>query len=203
VVVATFTVHVLASSGGSLSRVVGQPQTALALSGSLLKRLVWFAAAVGLVLAVVDLLVTRWAWLRRHRMSRHEVTQEHKEAEGDPQIKATRRRAHEQLLHNATVAAVRDATVLIVNPTHLAMALRYVDGEDEAPRLIGHGQGELARRMMEAARSYGVPVIRDIPLARALSELEVGDEIPEALYEAVAEILREIYAEDAQHDGEP
>jgi flagellar biosynthesis protein FlhB len=201
ILVGAFAVHVLRGSAGSLARVVGQPQAALALSGSLLHRLVWFAAGVGLGLALVDLLVTRFAWLHRHRMSRHEVAQEHKDTEGDPQIKAARRRAHEQLLMSATVAAVRDATVLVVNPTHLAMALRYVEGQDEAPKLIGHGRGELAHRMIEAARTYGVPVVRDIPLARALSELETGDEIPEALYEAVAEILREIYSDSEQHES--
>lgn len=94
------------------------------------------------------------------------------------------------------IAAVKDATVLIVNPTHLATALRYrEDEEDEAPRLLAQGQGDLAQRMIDAARAYGVPVVRDIPVARALAELEVGDEIPEQLYEAVAEILREAWAE--------
>jgi FlhB-like protein len=93
------------------------------------------------------------------------------------------------------VAAVKQATIVIVNPTHLATALHYQEEEDEAPRVVAQGQGDLARRMIEAAHAYGVPVVRDLPVARALSELEIGDEIPEELYEAVAEILREAWAE--------
>jgi FlhB-like protein len=83
--------------------------------------------------------------------------------------------------------------VVIVNPEHLATALRYVDGEDDAPKVVASGDGDLARRIQEAARAYGIPIIRDVPVARALRDLEVGDTIPEALYEAVAEILKEIY----------
>jgi flagellar biosynthesis protein FlhB len=90
------------------------------------------------------------------------------------------------------VSAVRDASVVIINPTHLACALRYDDaaGEDAAPTLVAKGSGALAQRIVEAAKLHGVPVIQDVPVARALIELEVGTEIPEALYEAVAEILR-------------
>jgi flagellar biosynthesis protein FlhB len=87
---------------------------------------------------------------------------------------------------------VKDATVVVVNPTHLASALRYREDEDEAPRVVAQGKGELARRIVEAARAYGVPCVRDVPVAHALAELETGDEIPEVLYEAVAEILREL-----------
>jgi len=97
------------------------------------------------------------------------------------------------MLAAATINAVKDATVVIVNPEHLATALRYVEGEDDAPRVVASADGELAQQIQEAARAYGIPIVRDVPVARALSELEVGDTIPEALYEAVAEILREIW----------
>jgi flagellar biosynthesis protein FlhB len=86
-----------------------------------------------------------------------------------------------------------------VNPTHLATALRYDEGEgDEAPVVVANGEGDLAKRIVEAAHAYGVPVVRDVPLARALAELEIGEQIPEALYEAVAEILREAWEEQAR-----
>jgi type III secretion protein U len=82
-----------------------------------------------------------------------------------------------------------------VNPTHLACALRYDEKEgDQAPVVVASGEGDLAARIVQAAHDYGVPVVRDVPLARALVELDVGDVIPEALYEAVAEILREIWS---------
>ncbi len=150
-------------------------------------------AAIALALGALDLLVVRRSFSRKHRMSHDEVRREHKESEGDPELKAARRRAHQEVLNQASIHAVRNASVVIVNPTHLATALRYDDAEDEAPRVLAHGDGELARRMIEAAQAWGVPVVRDIPLARALAELETGDEIPEALYEAVAEILRSVW----------
>jgi flagellar biosynthesis protein FlhB len=168
-----------------------------ALGAVLLERLVWGAALVGLGLAGLDWLVTFQAWQRRLRMSRDEIRREHREAEGDPELKAARRRAHEEALRGATILAVKDATVLVVNPTHLATALSYHDQEDDAPRVVAQGRGELAQRMIEAAHAYGVPVVRDVPVAQALGDLEVGDQIPEALYEAVAEILR-----DAWEQGE-
>jgi flagellar biosynthesis protein FlhB len=161
--------------------------------------LVWRAAFVGLALGVVDLLVTRRAWLRRLRMSKDEVRREHKESEGDPHVKAARRRAYEELLAQATVASVRTASVVVVNPTHLACALRYEEpqqgqeedgaGGDRAPVVIAHGEGDLAARIVRAAHDYSVPVVRDVPLARALVELPLGQAIPESLYEAVAAVL--------------
>jgi flagellar biosynthetic protein FlhB len=196
-VVGWFAIGLLVEQSRTLARAVGDPARGLHLAAALTERLVWLAAWVGLTLGAVDLLFVRRAWIRRLMMSLQEVKQELRESEGDPQLKAARRRAHEELINSASLAAVKDATLLVTNPTHLAMALRYVDG-DEAPRLIGHGRGELAKKMVEAARAFGVPVIRDIPLARALSELQVGDEIPEALYEAVAEILRAVWNETDQ-----
>jgi flagellar biosynthesis protein FlhB len=161
------------------------------------KSIGWSAVLVGLGLGAVDLAVSRHAFLTRHRMTKDEVRREHREAEGDPELKAKRRRAHQEALTGSILNAVKDATVVVVNPTHLANALRYVDGEDAAPRVVAAGQGELARRIIEAARAYGIPCIQDVPVARALSELDIGDEIPEALYEAVAEILREVMERNA------
>lgn len=170
----------------------GRGEAVAALSWLLGRRLLWGAALVGLLLGAVDYFFVRRAWLSRHRMSKDEVKREHRESEGDPEIKAARRRAHQEALAGSMIAAVKDATVLIVNPTHLATALRYQDGEDEAPSVLAHGEGDLAQRMIDAAHAYGVPVVRDVPVAHALRELSLGDEIPEALYEAVAEILREL-----------
>jgi flagellar biosynthesis protein FlhB len=194
-VVGWLAVRLLLDGAADLARSVGNVAGATALAGDLVVRLGWIAALVGLSLGAVDLLVSHRAWLVRHRMTKDEIRREFKESEGDPELKAARKRQHQELLAGSMIAAVKDATVLIVNPTHFATALHYVEDEDEAPRVVAQGQGELARRMIDAARAYGVPVVRDVPVARALSELEVGDEIPEALYEAVAEILRELWAE--------
>jgi type III secretion protein U len=177
-----------------VAAMVGRGEAVATLSWLLARPLLWGAATVGLVLGAADYFFVRRAWLRRHRMTKDEVKREYRESEGDPEVKAARRRAHQEALAGSMIAAVKDATVLVVNPTHLATALRYRDAEDDAPSVLAHGEGDLAQRMIEAAHAYGVPVVRDVPVAHALRELQLGDEIPEALYEAVAQILRELVA---------
>lgn len=181
----------------SIGSTTGEPEAAAALAAYLSRRVLWLGTGVSVALALVDVFVTRHLWLRRNRMSKDEVKREHKESEGDPHLKQERKRAHHEMLNHAAVLSVKDANVVVVNPTHLATALRYEDDQDEAPVVVAQGQGELARQIVDAARAYGIPVVRDVPVARALRELEVGDEIPEELYEAVAEILKELW----EHDG--
>jgi flagellar biosynthesis protein FlhB len=192
-VVAWYAWTLLTSHAVDFAESSGNAYAAVPLIDALARKLGWAAAAVGLVLGLADLVIVRRAWRQRHRMSKDEVRREYRESEGDPELKAKRKRAHQEALAGSIVNAVKDATVVIVNPTHLACALRYVEAEDGAPTLVAQGQGELARRIVEAAHAYGIPCVRDIPVARALAELEIGDEIPEALYEAVAEILREVF----------
>lgn len=177
---------------GDVANTVGQREAVATTAWLLGRQLLWGAAVVGLVLGALDYFFVRRAWLKRHRMSKDEVKREHRESEGDPEVRAARRRAHQEALAGSMIAAVKDATVLIVNPTHLATALRYQEDEDEAPTVLAHGEGELAQRLIEAAHAYNVPVVRDVPIAHALRELELGEQIPEALYEAVAEVLREL-----------
>lgn len=177
---------------GDMANTAGRAEAVAAASWLLGRRLLWGVALVGLVLGGVDYFFVRRAWLARHRMSKDEVKREHRESEGDPEVRAARRRAHQEALAGSMIAAVKDATVLLVNPTHLATALRYQVDEDEAPTVVAHGEGDLARRLIEAAHAYNVPVIRDVPLAHALRELQLGEQIPEGLYEAVAEVLREL-----------
>ena len=97
------------------------------------------------------------------------------------------------MLAAASALSVKNASVVIVNPTHLACALRYdAESGDEAPVVVASGEGYVAQQIVRAARDYGVQIIENVSLARALRELEIGDSIPEALYETVAEVLREI-----------
>ena len=174
-----------------LAHASGQIDVAAGLAGSLATHLLRMAASVALGLGVVDLVVTRRSWMSRLRMSKDENKREHKESEGDPEVKAARDRAQHEVMAAVVLAKVKEATVVVVNPTHLACALRYDEKEgDGAPVVVASGQGDMAARIVQAANAYGVPVLRDVPLARALIELEVGDVIPEALYEAVAEILK-------------
>jgi len=195
--VSYFALRQLSSHAADFASSIGNPRAAALLAASIASKVAWFAAALGVSLGLVDLLLTRRAWFQRHRMSKDEVKREHRESEGDPALKAARRRAHQEALTGATLGAVKTASVVIVNPTHLATALKYNEEEELAPSVIAQGQGEMAKLIIEAARAYGVPVVRDVPVARALNELEVGDEIPEVLYEAVAEILREIWQAEA------
>ncbi len=185
---------------GDVASTVGRGEAVAGTAWLLGRRLLWGAAVVGLVLGTIDYFFIRRAWLKRHRMSKDEVKREHRESEGDPEVKAARRRAHQEALAGSMIAAVKDATVLIVNPTHLATALRYQESEDEAPSVLAHGEGELAQRLIEAAHAYNVPVVRDVPIAHALRELALGEQIPEALYEAVAEVLRELLTSETEQD---
>jgi flagellar biosynthesis protein FlhB len=179
-----------------IARVAGRPSWTAVVIADVTGRFAWHAAAVGLGLGLVDLFVTRRSWLARLRMTKDEVKREAKDAEGDPLIRAARQRAYQEIHAQAAIANVRTATVVVVNPTHLACALRYDEkAGDEAPVVVASGEGELAARIAQAAQEWGVPIVRDVPLARALVELGVGDSIPEALYEVVAEILRELWQE--------
>jgi flagellar biosynthesis protein FlhB len=175
-----------------MAATAGDPRKAVALLGTEGAALFRDVGLLLVASAAVDLAITLRSWRNRLKMSPDEVKREAKESEGDPQLKAAREQAHHELLNQASIHAVKEASVVIVNPTHLATALRYRD-DDEAPLLVAKGAGAFAAQLVEAARAYNVPVLQDIPLARALHELEVGDQIPEALYEAVAEILRSLW----------
>jgi len=196
--VSYFALRQVRSHAADFAASIGNARAAAVLAASIAGKVAWFAAAVGVSLGLLDLLLTRRAWFQRHRMSKDEIKREHRESEGDPALKAARRRAHQEALTGATLGALKTASVVIVNPTHLATALKYSEEEELAPSVIAQGQGEMAKLIIEAARAYGVPIVRDVPIARALNELEIGDEIPEALYEAVAEILREIWQAEAK-----
>src|SRR5262249_21245214 len=124
-VVAWLTVRRLEVGAADLAHAVGNPAAAALRAGMLARRLAPEAILVGLVLGALGLLVTRRSWIARHRMTKDEVKREHRESEGDPQLKAARERAHHEMLAAATINAVRDATVVVVNPEHLATALKY------------------------------------------------------------------------------
>jgi flagellar biosynthesis protein FlhB len=151
-----------------------------------------------LVVAAVDYGLQRYRHERDLRMTKEEVKREHKESEGDPQHKSARKRLHQELTEHDMVQQVSQADLVVVNPTHLAVALRYDDRRDPAPRVVAKGQRLVAARIKEVARQARVPIFHDVGLARALHELEPGDEIPEALYDAVADLLR-VLAEEGHH----
>jgi type III secretion protein U len=166
----------------------------LAAMGALGARLAERVALVALGLGVADYLVVRRRHRRGLRMTREEVRREAKDAEGDPSHRAERQRLHREILEQRMVAEVRKADFVVVNPEHIAVALRYDRGGDGAPVVVARGERLVAERMKEIAREAGVPIFRDVTLARSLRDLPEGEEIPAALYEAVAELLRVVYA---------
>jgi type III secretion protein U len=150
-------------------------------------RLVAWTVAVFTVIAVADALYQRYAYLKRLRMSVREIRRELKEDEGDPLLKQHRRQQHEELSSGSAVALARAAHMLVVNPTHVAIALDYDPQRSPVPTVAAKGEDALAMTMREAAREAGVPVLRDVPLARALLErAPVGEVVPDDLFEAVA-----------------
>ena len=147
------------------------------------------AVAVGVVLAAVDVLVVMRRNRKHTRMTKKQARDEHKNTEGDPLIRGQRRARQMAMSRNRMIAAVADSDVVLVNPTHVAVALRYEPGKS-APRVVAKGKGVIAERIRDRATEAGVPLVRDIPLARALhGACELGQEIPADLYTAVARIL--------------
>lgn len=150
-------------------------------------------AAVFFVIALFDMAVQRWNYLKKHRMSKDEVKREYKQDEGDPQIKGERRRIHREMVFGDTRRNVKNADAVVSNPIHVAAAIAYDRNEMAAPEVVAKGQHKWAEMILEVAREEGVPIIRNIPLAWALLKVEEGDPIPEDLYEPVAEVLSFVY----------
>jgi flagellar biosynthetic protein FlhB len=186
---------------GSLDEIgmsLGQEPVAVWLfTCKLLAGIVYRVGAVFLLLALGDVFVQRWQHMKQMRMSKDEVKREYKESEGDPLLKGMRKQMHEEMLAGNLVHGVKSADVVIVNPTHIAVALQYRKERMSAPRVTAKGEMAVARRIIATARKHGIPVTRNIPLAHALNVLEIGQEIPEDLYEATAEVLNWVYQQSS------
>jgi len=152
------------------------------------------AAEVLLGLAIADYAYQRWSFARSARMTKQEVKEEHKQSEGDPHIKGQiRARQRRMAMAKRQMQAVPEATVVVTNPTHIAVALKYERGMP-SPKILAKGADLLAERIKQIARESGVPLVENVPLARGLyKSVEVGDEIPVELYQAVAEVLAYVY----------
>jgi flagellar biosynthetic protein FlhB len=147
------------------------------------------ASAAGIVMAAADYFVIRRRTNKQLRMTKQEVKQENKNTEGDPHVKGQIRQRQMAMARNRQMADVPTADVVLVNPTHVAVALRY-DPEKGAPRVIAKGKGALATKIRELATEHRIPMVQDIPLARALEKsVEVGREIPAEFYGTVAKVL--------------
>lgn len=154
----------------------------------------WWGALAYLVLALFDYMYQRYELKQSLKMTKQEVKDEFKQTEGDPMIKSRQREMRRNMSLNMIISEVPRASVVVTNPTHLAVALRYRQGEMSAPRVVAKGAGRLAERIKEIARENRVPVMENKELARFLyKNVDIGREIPFEVYQAVAQILALVY----------
>jgi len=157
------------------------------------------------VIAAADVPFQLWQYHSRLRMTKEEVRQEAKELEGDPQVKARIRSQQREMARRRMMAEVPKADVVVTNPTHFAVALKYEAARMSAPRVVAKGRGLVAQRIREIASESGVPALEAPPLARALyRHADLGEQVPAALYTAVAEVMAYVYQLHAYlHQGAP
>lgn len=148
---------------------------------------------VFVMIAIIDVMVQRWQYKKQMKMSKEEVKREYKQDEGDPLIKSMRRQIHQELAMSDVRHQVKQSDVIVTNPTEVAVAIRYDDKTMMAPQIMAKGQRLFAEMIRDLAKEFNVPVMQNMPLAWALLELEIGDEVPEELYAAVAELLVIVY----------
>lgn len=161
--------------------------------GGMIRTLIINIAVGYTIIALADFVWQRLQYRKQLMMSKEEVKQEFKEMEGDPHIKSKRKHLHQEMVMQGAVNSARKASVVVTNPTHLAIALFYETDETPLPLVLAKGEGALAMEMIKAARDAGVPVMQNIPLARALmTDAQVDQYIPSELIEPVAEILRHV-----------
>lgn len=175
-------------------RLAGLPfadeRAALSLSKELVLKLIAVTVGAMTIVAALDYAFARAQWMKRLMMTREEVKRELKDTDGDPQIKGRRRRERETRARRRMMKAVKEASVLIMNPTHYAVALKYESGKTAAPLCVAKGLDDIALRLRAAAEEARVPVVENPPLARALyAAVEIDAEIPAEHYEAVAKVI--------------
>ncbi len=145
------------------------------------------------IIGGADLLYSRHQFNKEMMMSKYDVKQEYKQSEGDPHMKGHRKQLAHELLFSGSMENVKNADAVVVNPTHIAVAIKYDKDKSKAPTVVAKGMRIHAEKIKEIAKHYGVPILRNIPLAQALNKLDIGEEVPEDLYEAVAEVLSFVY----------
>ena len=181
-------VDALMHDGGAVARMA--PADAARYGWESIRQLLWQGALAMMVLGVADYLVQRWRTTSSLKMTKQEIKEEHKASEGSPQIKARIRMIQRQMVRRRMLKAVKNATVVVTNPTHFAVALQYDRATMGAPIVVAKGADHMAQRIKAVAREHGVPMVENVPLAQALYKgAEIGDVIPGPLFGAVAEVL--------------
>ena len=168
-----------------------------ALFQSLLGKLLVNVAVLMLVLGLADYIYQRYDFRKSMKMTKQETKEENKSMEGDPLFKSFRRQKQKQLAQQRMMQQVPEATVIITNPTHVAIAVRYDETRDKAPVVIAKGLDLVAQKIKDIARSHDIPMIENKPLARQMyKQLDIGQEVPAVLYQAMAEILAMVYKDN-------
>lgn len=175
-----------------VSTIRADAATTMLVMGELVFRISVRVSLLFLVFAIFDVWFQRRNYMKDLMMTKDEVKREYKESEGDPQVKGQRRQMYNDMLQDAE-QGVKGASAVVTNPDHLAIAIAYDKEKDGAPRIVARGMDERAQALKEMAKRYEVPILRNVPLAHALYRVEVGQEIPEELYDAVAEVLNFVY----------
>jgi flagellar biosynthesis protein FlhB len=183
----------------SLDALFSDPQVMLVEMMTIMKKIMIIIIFATGILAVVDYMWTRHHWYSNMRMTKQEVKDEFKQSQGDPIIKARIRSIGRDRIRRQMMANVPRATLVIANPTHYAVALRYAQGESEAPIVVAKGQDLIALKIREVAEQHNIPIFEDPPLARSMfAQVTVDGVIPPPFYKAVAELIHRVYAARAK-----
>jgi flagellar biosynthetic protein FlhB len=176
---------------GTLGALLGaEPQQIAGAIVHMLMKLLTATLAVLAVIAVLDYVLQRYRFLQRNRMSKQEIKEEYRQTEGDPAVKAKVKQIRQERSRRRMMAAVPEATVVIMNPTHFAVALKYESGKMAAPVCVAKGVDALALKIRAVAEEHEVPVVENPPLARALyATVEIDEPVPAEHYKAVAQVI--------------
>jgi flagellar biosynthetic protein FlhB len=171
-----------------------EPGPLMATYGKISKAIFFSLIGILAVFAGIDFAFQRFEYSKNLRMTKQEAKQEHKEREGDPQIRARIRAVQREMARKRMMQAVKKADVVVTNPTHIAVALVYDKATMNAPKVVAKGADFVAQRIKQIAAEAGVPLVENVPLARTLyKSVKIGQNIPKVLYQAVAEVLAYVY----------
>ena len=160
----------------------------------LIKKLLGAISLAVVVIAVIDYVYQRYTHNKELKMTKQEVKEEFKQMEGDPHIKSKIKQKQRQMATQRMMQAVPSSTVIVTNPTHISIAIKYERGKDSTPIVVAKGADVIAFKIREVAKEHEIPIIENKPLARLIyKEVEIDREIPEEMYQAVAEVLVAVY----------
>ncbi len=180
--------------GSIMSLSLETPTVAIEHMGDIIGKIFLLISGTMIFIVVIDLPYQLWSHYKKLKMTKEQLKQEHKESEGDPYLKARIRAQQREMARRRMMAEIPTADVVVTNPTHYAVALKYTEGKMGAPRVVAKGADAVAARIREVAAENNVPLLEAPPLARALfRHTDLGDEIPATLYAAVAEVLAYVF----------